>query len=54
MVNAAVNTKVLLLPGYAETTSMGVRYVLLLVPLALYGLYVIRRMAPRSIVPQAA
>lgn len=49
--NAAVNVKAIGDPTYAETPSMGVWYVLLSLPVVIYGLVLLRKVPPQPITP---
>lgn len=53
LVNAAVNVKVIGDPTYAETPSMGILYVLLSLPVVIYGLVLLRKVPLQPVVPDA-
>jgi len=51
--NALVNVKAVFIPSFAETTSMWVQIILFDLPMVIYGLYLFRKITPRSISPDA-
>lgn len=53
LVNAVVNVKLIDKPEYKETVSSGVRMVLLDLPIVIYAVYLLWKMPPLAIIPNA-
>lgn len=54
VLNAVANVKVLGIAGFEETITSNVLWILLILPIVIFGIYLLWRVPPRRVIPDAA